>query len=110
VNFPGSTDAKRTHSLRVGPAWCQDWLTPTASSEPTKGRKETKKKLTLQDVCIYIPPLWSSGQGSWLQIQRSGIDSQRYQNFWEVVGLKQGPLSLVSTTEELLEEKVAAPV
>jgi hypothetical protein len=26
------------------------------------------------------------------------------------VGLEQGPLSLVSTTEELLERKVAAPV
>jgi hypothetical protein len=27
-----------------------------------------------------------------------------------VVGLKRGPLSLVSTTEELLDRKVAAPV
>jgi hypothetical protein len=27
-----------------------------------------------------------------------------------VVGLERGPLSLVSTTEELLERKVAAPV
>jgi hypothetical protein len=26
---------------------------------------------------------------------------QRYQNFWEVVGLEHGPLSLVSTIEEL---------
>jgi hypothetical protein len=34
------------------------------------------------------PPLWSSGQGSWLQIQRSGFDSQSYQIFWEVVGLE----------------------
>jgi hypothetical protein len=30
-----------------------------------------------------------------------GFDSQHYQIFWEVVGLEQGPLSLVSTTEEL---------
>jgi hypothetical protein len=37
------------------------------------------------------PPLWSSGQTSW-----------RYQIFWEVVGLERGPLSLVSTIEELL--------
>jgi hypothetical protein len=40
---------------------------------------------------------------------KSGIilwfDSQRYQIFWEVVGLEQGPHSLVSTTEELLERK-----
>jgi hypothetical protein len=28
----------------------------------------------------------------------------------KVVGLEQGPLSLVSTTEELLDRKVAAPV
>jgi hypothetical protein len=27
-----------------------------------------------------------------------------------VVGLEQGPFSLVSTTEELLDRKVAAPV
>jgi hypothetical protein len=47
------------------------------------------------------PPLWSSGQSSWLQIQRSGYDSRHHQIFW-VVGLERGPLSLVSTTEELL--------
>jgi hypothetical protein len=48
-------------------------------------------------------PLWSSGHSSWQQIQRSGFDSRRYQIFWEVVGLELGPLSLVSTNEELLE-------
>jgi hypothetical protein len=46
-------------------------------------------------------PLWSSGQSFRLQIQRSGFDSPRYQIFWEVVGLQRGPLSLLSTTEEL---------
>jgi hypothetical protein len=35
----------------------------------------------------------------------SGFDSRRYQIFREVVGLERGPLSLVSTTEELLETK-----
>jgi hypothetical protein len=50
------------------------------------------------------PPLWSSGHGSGLQIQRSGFDFQRYQILWEV-GLEQGPLSLVSTIEELLGRK-----
>jgi hypothetical protein len=50
-------------------------------------------------------PLWSSGQSSWLLIQRPGFDSGRYQNFWEVVGLEQGSLSLVSTIEELLGRK-----
>jgi hypothetical protein len=51
------------------------------------------------------PPLWSSGQSSWLQIQRSEFDSRCYQIFWEVAGLERGPLSLVSTTEELLRRK-----
>jgi hypothetical protein len=32
----------------------------------------------------------------------AGFDSQLYQIFWEVVGLEWGPLSLVSTIEELL--------
>jgi hypothetical protein len=34
-----------------------------------------------------------------------GYDSLRYQNFWEVVGLERGPLSLVRITEELLKWK-----
>jgi hypothetical protein len=51
------------------------------------------------------PPLWSSCQSSWLQIQRSGFDSRHYQFFREVVGLERGPLSLVSTIEELLGRK-----
>jgi hypothetical protein len=53
--------------------------------------------------------LWSSGQSSWLQIRRPGV---RFPALPEkkVVGLERGPLSLVSTTEELLDRKVAAPV
>jgi hypothetical protein len=43
------------------------------------------------------PPLWSSGQSSCLQIQRPGFDSPDF--------LERGPLSLVSTIEELLEIK-----
>jgi hypothetical protein len=50
------------------------------------------------------PPLWSSGQSSWLQIQRSGFDYRRYQIFW-LVGLEWNLLSLVNTTEELLGRK-----
>jgi hypothetical protein len=57
---------------------------------------------------ILRPPLWSSSQSSWLQIRRPGFDSWHYQK--KVVGLERGPLSLVSTTEELLDRKVAAPV
>jgi hypothetical protein len=39
-----------------------------------------------------------------------GFDSQRYQIFWEVVGLERGPLSLVSAIEELLERKSSGSV
>jgi hypothetical protein len=55
-------------------------------------------------------PLWSSGQSSWLQTQRSGFNSQHYQSFWELVALEQGQLSLVSTIEELLERKSSGSV
>jgi hypothetical protein len=55
------------------------------------------------------PPVWSSGQSSSLQIQRSGFDSRRYQIFWEVVGLERSLLSLVTTTEELLERSSSGP-
>jgi hypothetical protein len=51
--------------------------------------------------CQLWTPLWSSGQNSWLQIQKSGFDSRRR----EVVGLEQCPFSLVSTIEELLGRK-----
>jgi hypothetical protein len=51
------------------------------------------------------PPLWSSGQSSWLQLPRSAFDSQRYQILCQVVGLERGPLSLVSTSEKLLDRK-----
>jgi hypothetical protein len=87
---------------------------------PTNFRIEI---LTHIHTCIYTgPPLWSSGKSSWLQngdvlcflwgsdsswleIQRSGFDSRRYQISWQVVGLERGTLSPVSTTEELLERK-----
>jgi hypothetical protein len=39
-----------------------------------------------------------------------GLHSLLYQIFWEIVGLEQGSLSLVSAIEEYLEEKVADPV
>jgi hypothetical protein len=51
-------------------------------------------------------PMWSSGQSSWLQIQRSGFDSRRYHIFTVVVCLERGPLSLVGTIEELPGNKV----
>jgi hypothetical protein len=59
----------------------------------------------LKQQSLLRPPLQSSVQSSWLQIKRSGIDFRRYQIFWEVVRLELGPLSLVSTIEELLDRK-----
>jgi hypothetical protein len=52
--------------------------------------------------CISVGlPLLSSGQSSWLQIRRSRI---RFPSTTrkKLVGLERGPLSLASTTEELL--------
>jgi hypothetical protein len=63
--------------------------------------------LLLLLLLLFRPPLWSGGQTSWLQIKRPGFDYRRYQIFWEVVGLERGPLSLVSTTEELLGRKIS---
>jgi hypothetical protein len=39
-----------------------------------------------------------------------GFNSRRFQIFCEAAGRERGPPSLVRTTEELLEGKVAAPV
>jgi hypothetical protein len=39
------------------------------------------------------------------RVRGPGFYSRRYQVFWEVLGLERGPLSLVSTTEELLGRK-----
>jgi hypothetical protein len=64
--------------------------------------------LLLNVLEYYIrPPLWSS---SWLQVQRSGFDSRRYQIFWEVMDLERGPLGLVSTIRIYMKDHVAVPV
>jgi hypothetical protein len=59
-------------------------------------------KIILALYAANLLSLWYSGQSSWLQIQRSGFDSRCYQIFRGVVGLERVPLSLMSTTEELL--------
>jgi hypothetical protein len=67
--------------------------------KPGKGNASCKQcSHFYRDLC-----LWPSGQSSWLQTQRSGFDSRCYQIFRGVLGLERGPLSLVSTTEELTE-------
>jgi hypothetical protein len=67
-----------------------------------------KQGYNLNSIHKLWPPLRSSVQSSCLQIRRPGFDSRHYQK--KVVGLERGPLSLVNTTEELLDRKVAAPV
>jgi hypothetical protein len=47
-------------------------------------------------ITILGPALRSSGQSSWLEIQRSGFDSRLYHIFWEVVGLERSSSSLES--------------
>jgi hypothetical protein len=56
------------------------------------------------------PLLWTGG--SWVQIQRARVQFAALPNFLRsrVVGLERGPLSLVSTTEELFNRKVAVSV
>jgi hypothetical protein len=55
------------------------------------------------------PPLWYSGQSSWIQIQRSRFDSRSCSIFWEVVVLERGPLHLVIKIEELLGRNSSGP-
>jgi hypothetical protein len=55
-----------------------------------------KKADRLCGLVIRVPGYRSRGPG---------FDSRRYQIFWKVVGLEWGPLSLVSTIEELLGRK-----
>jgi hypothetical protein len=73
-------------------------------SKPTDSSVNPTSR-TFHHPNIRRPPLWSSGQSSWLQVQKLGFDSRRYQIFWDVVGLQGDLLSLVSTTEELHERK-----
>jgi hypothetical protein len=64
------------------------------------------KKNFGQQLSSSRPPLWSSGHSFWLQIQRSRVRSPALPDFLTSKGgLERGPLSLVITTEELLEKK-----
>jgi hypothetical protein len=49
--------------------------------------------LHLCDLVVRVPGYRSKGPG---------FDSRRYHIIWEIVGLERGPLSLMSTIEELL--------
>jgi hypothetical protein len=70
-----------------------------------KIHSERRKFSLFVTICPFVifcwPPLRSSGQSSWLQIQRTRVRYLALQIFWEV-GLERGPLSLVSTIEKLV--------
>jgi hypothetical protein len=74
-----------------------------------KALRHPMKIICKKSFTFFLLPLRSRGQSTWLQIQRSGFDSWRYQIFWEVVGLEWGPLSLVSTIMELLGRNNSGP-
>jgi hypothetical protein len=52
----------------------------------------------------------SSGQSSWLQMERSGFDSRRYQIFWEVVVWNGVHSASWVQLRSYLKEKIVAPV
>jgi hypothetical protein len=59
----------------------------------------TRVRVLIFLTCVKRPPVWSIGQGFWLQVQRSRVRFPALSDFREVVGLERGPLS---TTEVLL--------
>jgi hypothetical protein len=70
---------------------------PIALNTPYIVQQMDKVSFTINyKYCDTGPPLWSSGQSSWLQIRRPGFDSWHYQKK-NVMGLERGALSLVST-------------
>jgi hypothetical protein len=92
------------------PWTCSPWpVAVLADRRAPVTREITELQVRESYLTFGGPPLWSSGQSSWLQIRKPGFVSRHYQKK-KVVGLERGPLSLVSTTEELLDRKVAAPV
>jgi hypothetical protein len=61
-------------------------------------------------MTAHWPPLWSSGSEFLATDPEARVRFPALPEKKKVVGLEQGPLSLVSTTEELLDRQVAAPV
>jgi hypothetical protein len=94
---PTTVVSERASSPGVELLVSATWMQSFQAVSPMEG------VMLFSDTLNNWPPLWSSSQSSWLQIQRSWFDSRSYQILWEVVGLERGPLSLVSTIEELTE-------
>jgi hypothetical protein len=109
----------RTHRQERGGPWSlhgQHNLTPPRLSMLYHISKATwavyKNKLRYKSFTMSFVPkfviliyLQVITRSSWLHIHRSGFDSRRYQIFRAVVDLELGPLSLISTTEEIYGKK-----
>jgi hypothetical protein len=61
--------------------------------------------LERKSSCLGRPPLWSSGQSSWLQIQRIRVRFPALPDFLRNSGSGTGSTQPLSTTEELFEWK-----
>jgi hypothetical protein len=93
------------HQPGMDECWNEGW---SRNDGGQSARDEATVRACQEKVVVVVnaiwSEMWSSGQCSWLQIQRSGFDSRRCRIFWVVV-LEHGPLSLVSVIEELLVRK-----
>jgi hypothetical protein len=58
-------------------------------------------------IRLYSHVKWSLNEYIGYRSRGPKFDSPRYRISWEVVGVERGPLSLVSITEELLEQKTS---
>jgi hypothetical protein len=58
--------------------WCIHWSYAHVASDWPIARFLCSYEIRDVRVCVW-PPLWSSGQSSWLQIWRPGFDSRHYE-------------------------------
>jgi hypothetical protein len=103
----GSITKSEIHK-RLGSSSLSELLSASQEVDCEANERQTDWGI-IKPLKVKVPPLWSSGHSSWLQIRRPGFDSRHYQKK-KIVGLERGPFSLVSKTKELLDRKVAAPV
>jgi hypothetical protein len=76
---------------------------PQGNNWPTEHRIRDVFIITWIFFLLWRPPLWSSDQSSWLQIQRSWVRFPALPDFLRSSGSGTG--FTLSTTEELLERK-----
>jgi hypothetical protein len=81
IGYAACQESSNYHSFRLSGVTIGRLL--QSRCRETFLRQCLKKVNTVPSVYLTIrPPLWSSGQSSWLQIRRPGFDSRHYQIFW----------------------------